>query len=185
MSVPADEAIRSSRQQTPATVCPLCGGKGKAVKPITILSLLTEEAKALASTSEGFRFCFTPSCDVAYFHPTNGERFLRRDVRLPIGLKEKESPRSVCYCFNHSVEEIEAEVATTGTSRIPADIADKCRRGLDSCEERNPKGSCCLSDVSRVLKEALRRKSEGRSSSDAATEPAQTNCCKESEEKRS
>ncbi len=152
-----------------SNLCPVCGGKGKGVKRVTIESLLTEEARLRVASPDNFRFCPTPTCDVAYFRPGNGERFVRQDVRVRIGLKETEPPRSVCYCFHHSVEEIEAEVAATGTSRIPDQIADKCRQGLDRCEETNPKGSCCLGDVRRAVNEAQGRRPEESSSSDAAS----------------
>ncbi|MCH7557795.1 MAG: cation transporter [Planctomycetes bacterium] len=135
-------------------LCPSCGNKGKAVKRITIESLLTDEAKALVSSRDGFRFCPTPTCEVSYFHPQTGERFLCRDVRVRIGQKQTQAPRPICYCFNHTIEEIEAEVAKTGTSKIPDAITEKCHQGLDRCEQTNPQGSCCIADVRRVLREA-------------------------------
>ncbi len=148
-----------------SNLCPVCDGKGKAVKQVTIESLLTKEALDRVSDPDDLRFCLTPSCDVAYFHPGTGERLLRQDVRVRIGLKETEPPRPVCYCFDHTVEEIEADVASTGTSRIPDEIAEKCRRGLDRCAETNPQGSCCLGNVRRALKaaQASRLREEGPS----------------------
>ena len=134
--------------------CPECGGKGKEVKPITVQSLLTDEAKARLSRADGFRFCLTSTCEVAYFHPETGERFRLVDVRVRIGRKETEAPRPVCYCFDHTREEIEADVAQSGASKIPEMIRDKCERGLSRCEESNPQGSCCLGDVRNILKEA-------------------------------
>ncbi len=135
--------------------CPSCGQKGRAVKPITIDALVTEQARARVRTSEGFRFCAEPSCDVAYFHDDSDERFLRDDVRVRIGQKENASPRVVCYCFDHTIEEIEAEVAATGVSAIPDAIGEKCKQGLDRCEETNPQGSCCLGNVRAVVKIVL------------------------------
>jgi hypothetical protein len=132
----------------------VCGGKGKAVKPVTIQSLLTENAKANISSVEGFRFCTTPSCEVAYFRSETGEQFLRRDVRVRIGLKETKSPRPICYCFDHTVEDIAAEVVATGSSSIADAITEKCRQGLDRCPETNPQGSCCLGNVRKVVAEA-------------------------------
>ena len=137
-----------------ALSCPECDGRGKEVKPITLESLLTDEAKARMSRADGFRFCLTPTCRVAYFHPETGERFRVEDVRVRIGRKETEAPRPVCYCFDHTREEIEAGVARSGTSKIPETIGSKCERGLSRCEETNPQGSCCLGDVRNVLEEA-------------------------------
>lgn len=143
-------------------VCPSCGQKGKPVKAITVESLLTDEARARTSTTDNFAFCPTSTCEVAYFHRQGDEVFLRREVRVRIGQKETESPRPVCYCFNHTVEEIEAEVAETGMSKIPDEITGQCRLGRDRCEETNPQGSCCLGNVRKVVKEAQAKISNKR-----------------------
>ncbi|MGE4159647.1 MAG: mercuric transporter MerT family protein [Planctomycetota bacterium] len=143
------------RKQTEAeTLCPSCGCKGRAVMPVTIESLVVDVARARAGQTDGFRFCAEPSCDVAYFGPESGERVLRSEVKVRIGQKETEAPRPVCYCFEHTVEEVEEEVARTGTSVIPDEITAKCRQGLDRCEETNPQGACCLGNVLRAVKEA-------------------------------
>jgi len=141
---------------------------------------VTEEALARAGRTDGFRFCAEPSCDVAYFHPETGERFLRSDVRVRIGQKEITPPRLVCYCFDHTVEEIEAQVAETGTSRIADDITEKCRQGLDRCEETNPQGSCCLGDVRGVLKESQAKVKAMRSAGIVGAHESETtkeDCC--------
>ena len=135
-------------------LCPACGTKGKAVGPVTIEKLVIEEARSRAGRAAGFRFCAEPSCEVAYFHPETGARVLKREVRVRIGQKEGDPPRPICYCFDHSVEQIEAEVAATGTSKIAEEITEKCRRGLDRCEETNPQGSCCLGNVRQAIREA-------------------------------
>ena len=115
----------------PSTLCPSCRKKGKLVKPITIESLVNEEARARVGHSKGFRFCPEPTCAVAYFHPGTGAQFLREDVRVRIGQKEESSPRPLCYCFDHAVEDVEADVAATGSSPIPDSIVAKCRVGLE------------------------------------------------------
>ncbi|MCZ6691096.1 MAG: mercuric transporter MerT family protein [Planctomycetota bacterium] len=137
--------------------CPSSGSKGKPVEPVTIRSLVKHESRARVARLDGFRFCADPSCDIAYFHPETGDRFLKEDVVVRIGEKEASSPRPICYCFDHSVEELEAEVARTGTSRVADEVTEMCRQGLDRCEETNPQGSCCLGNVRRVVKEAQAR----------------------------
>ncbi len=146
--------MTSSRQASRPSACPSCGSTGRPVKPITVESLVIEEARVRAGRTDGFRFCAEPACEVAYFRPETGDRLLRSDVRVRIGQKETEPPRPVCYCFDHTAEEIEEEVHRTGTSRVPEEITEKCRQGLDRCEETNPRGACCLGDVRRALKEA-------------------------------
>lgn len=175
------------RQGALRGACPSCGSKGRPVKPITVESLVTEKARARAGRSDGFRFCPEPSCDVAYFQPESGDRFLRTDVRVPIGQKETTPPRTVCYCFDHTVEEIETDVVRTGTSRIPDEIAGKCRQGLDRCEETNPQGACCLGNVRRVLKEAQARAERGTPGSVGVTHESkelQEDCCTTNPERR-
>jgi hypothetical protein len=120
--------------------CPSCGSTGKSVKPITVESLVVDAARARAGRTDAFRFCAEPSCDVAYFHLETGVRISKDEVRVRIGQKATQAPRPVCYCFEHTVEEIEAEVFATGTSKVADDITAKCREGLDRCEETNPQG---------------------------------------------
>jgi copper chaperone CopZ len=134
-------------------LCPLCGSKGRKVKPITIESLLTDEARGGLSRTDGFRFCQTPTCDVSYFHSETGEFFQVEDVRVRIGFKQSEPPRPICYCFDYTMEQIEEEIAQGGTSKIAATIRGKCEEGLSRCEENNPQGSCCLGNVSKLVQE--------------------------------
>lgn len=75
-------------------VCPSCGTKGKPVKPVTVESLVVEAARSRVGRADGFRFCSEPSCDVAYFHPESGARIARHEVRVRIGQKETDPPRS-------------------------------------------------------------------------------------------
>lgn len=132
--------------------CPACGTKGKAVKPVTIESLVVEQARRRVGRPDGFRFCVEPSCEVAYYHADTGTLIAKDEVRVRIGQKVTESPRPICYCFEHTIEEIEAEVLATGASRVADDITEKCRQRLERCEETNPQGSCCLGNVRRTEK---------------------------------
>jgi copper chaperone CopZ len=161
----------------PSVQCPACGKKGKAVKPITIESLVVEEARRRVGRSDGFRFCAETACDVAYFHPETGARIARDEVKVRIGQKETAAPRPVCYCFHHTVEEIEAEVAATGTSKVADDITDKCRQGLDRCEETNPQGACCLGNVRRAMKDAQERSASAPATVAAPGAAAESESC--------
>lgn len=138
-------------EKNAAASCPSCGDKGRSIKPITVASLLTNPATVPAP--DGFLFCKRATCDVVYFHPRRG-RVTKRDVRVPVFQKEADPARLVCYCFAHSVAEIEADVQRTGDSQVFANVTDKCRQGLDRCEEENPQGSCCLGNVRQVIQKA-------------------------------
>lgn len=134
--------------------CPACGRRGRKVERLTLESLLSARAKARLKGASEFRFCRTPGCDVVYYRPGGGERFVSGDVRVPIFQKSSAPWRFVCYCFEHRVDEIEDEVGRTGASAAFERITDKCRQGLDRCKETNPQGACCLGNVRQVVKAA-------------------------------
>ncbi len=141
-------------RSTGERACPRCRANGRSVQPITIRSLVTPPPSGEASNTSGFHYCGTATCEVAYFQPGTGHLILKDQVRVRIGEKETSPPRTVCYCFAHTAEEIEAQVTSTGRSTIPDEITEKCRQGLDRCEETNPQGACCLGNVRRIMKEA-------------------------------
>jgi hypothetical protein len=136
-----------------APLCPRCGQQGRSVSPATIESLVNPAARARLRSLDGFRFCATPACDVAYFHPASSELIRCADVVVPIFQKSTDSERLVCYCFQHTVTAIQRDVRATGFPRIATDIKTKCAQGLDDCAHTNPQGSCCLGNVQRVIRE--------------------------------
>jgi len=130
--------------------CPSCGASGRRVKRATLDALVVDPPPA----SPDHRFCAAPGCPVAYFSdagtvPTSA-------VRVRIGQKETAADRPLCYCFGHAASDVVEEVRATGSSTIPARIAERCKRGEDRCAETNPQGSCCLGNVRVVLKQAQR-----------------------------
>ena len=136
--------------------CPRCRGKGRRISATTLRGLLTEEAHAVAEAAgaEALRFCKAASCPVVYFGDGLDVVFEASDLRVPVFQKSGDPARPVCYCFGVSVARLEEEVARTGGSSVPEEITQKCREGLDRCEETNPQGACCLGNVRRVVKEA-------------------------------
>ena len=134
--------------------CPRCGAKGRKVKAVTIESQVTDEAKASLDALDGFRFCPTGDCSVAYYRPEDGALIDKGRTRFPIFQKESSPERLVCYCFQHSVQEIRDEARDSADTQVIQEIKDSCKRGLDDCARNNPQGSCCLGNVSKVVKEA-------------------------------
>lgn len=61
-------------------------------------------------------------------------------------------PGMVCYCFRHTEQAIADDFKTHGKSTIEADVRQKVKDKLCSCESLNPKGSCCLGDIRKVIK---------------------------------
>ncbi len=146
---------------------------GKAVKPITIKSLVDPAARNKLTTLEGFRFCPGPDCEVAYFNPDTGETISKADVTVRIDQKETDPPQPVCYCFNHTAQSIHDELAKTGKCVVFDEISAKCKQGLDRCAQTNPQGSCCLANVRAAIKKAQ----TDLGITDTAKDTPQPDCC--------
>ena len=139
---------------TTPEICPRCGFGGKRVKTITLRSLLRSEREAEIGEADYF-FCSMPDCDTVYFREGGGRTFSKGDLTVRVGIKESSPPRPVCYCFDHTVEEIFDEVRRTGRSTVAADIRRMMAEERCSCETQNPQGSCCLGTVESYAREAL------------------------------
>ena len=132
------------------TNCPKSGTAGKRMERITLESLLLLDYQSHIGSGQWF-FCSAAECPVVYFD-AQGETLEKSALSVRVGIKESESPRPLCYCFEHSAEELEAEVAATGTSTVPDSITEKCRQGLHKCEVKNPAGRCCLGVIRATVK---------------------------------
>ena len=135
--------------------CPGCGAKGKSVAAITLRALVVQSAQERLADLDGFRLCASPGCEIVYFHPVSGAQVARSEMTVKVGQKETASSRTACYCFGYSAYDIEKDVRASGSSTIAVTIGDKCKRGLDRCQETNPQGSCCLGNVRGIAKAAL------------------------------
>ena len=155
--------------------CPACGKSGRKVKGVTLESLVHPERHAHI-TEDQYYVCTTPTCDTVYFGPANERSFRKSDLTVRFGLKETDPPRHVCYCFDHTVGEIEDEIRRTGRSTVVQRIkADMSARGC-RCEYVNPLGACCLQSVQAAVADALGSTS-GKNEAAAATVVAHDDCC--------
>lgn len=133
---------------SPQSPCPSCGIQGHRIDAITATAMLGDPALATAP----LRFCATEGCDVVYYGDGHPASFRTRDLSVTVFQKSADPCRLVCYCFGHSVESLEREVATRGASEVPELIAQQCKAGLDDCKRKNPQGRCCLVNVRDVLR---------------------------------
>ena len=137
--------------------CPACGAMGKPVQRITLEALLKPEQQAWISSGNEFCFCRTPNCDVVYFKPDK-VLFRKEALTVRVGLKEPNDPTAlVCYCFGWTPERIRAEIKATGKSTVSDQIKTQVKAGNCSCEVTNPQGSCCLGNISVVVKKETAR----------------------------
>lgn len=97
-----------------------------------------------------YRFCASPDCPVVYF--SRERSFTTGDLRTRVGLKEKDGPIPLCYCFGFYEQDVREEIEAKGNTTIPQRISALIREQMCACEERNPSGACCLGEVNKVVK---------------------------------
>ena len=133
-------------------LCPRCEAKGRAIEPVTLEAQVLPERLALLAEHDGWRLCTSADCEVVYFR---GDTEVVLGETRAVPFHKSEAPeRLVCFCFEHTVAELEADVVANGTSTIQASIKAACKAGQDDCERKNPQGRCCLGNVGKVVKRA-------------------------------
>jgi hypothetical protein len=148
-------ALQPALKKEAARNCPKCGQAGRSVARATMRHLLNPEC--LDRMEEGdYRFCANPDCRVVYFAESAGRIFTTEALQVRVGLKEREDPIPICYCFGHTVASARDEIIRTGRSTVVASITAEIKAGRCACETTNPAGSCCLGDVSKAVKELMK-----------------------------
>lgn len=134
--------------------CPRCGQPGQPVALQTLKhQVKTDHLETVAAGP--FNFCRTATCEAVYFNG-NGIVLTKTDVRQRIGLKETEDPVPICYCFGFTEKMAIDELRATGKCTIPQRITAEVKAGNCACEIRNPQGSCCLGNVTAIVKKAMK-----------------------------
>jgi len=148
-NLPPVELQKASSQRG----CLSCQGPSHPVALRTMLLMLKPELFDQVGESQ-YRFCASPTCPVVYFSP---ERcFTTSDVRTRVGLKEKDGPVPLCYCFGFNEEDLREEIKAEGHTTVPQRISALIKERMCACEERNPSGACCLGEVTRAVKRVLK-----------------------------
>ena len=96
-----------------------------------------------------YNFCSARDCSIVYFED-KGEHFTVDDLRIRVGVKVKDDPIPLCYCFGFDENHIREEIERTGNTSIPDKVSELIREGLCACESRNPAGVCCLGEVNKT-----------------------------------
>jgi hypothetical protein len=108
-----------------------------------------------------YYFCAAPDCPVVYFPvEPQAPTFQQKDLLVRVGVKERQDPIPVCYCFGVTRRDIANEIRETGKSTIAERIKAEVKTGNCACEVKNPSGKCCLGDVARVVLDARRTADE-------------------------
>lgn len=133
-------------------LCPRDQAEGRKVGPVTFEAQVVPERLVQISQHDDWSLCTSESCDVVYFR--DQQVVVVGETRSVPFQKSSASDRLVCFCFEHSVVELEADVALHGRSTIQASIKAECSAGRQDCERKNPQGRCCLGNVAQVVKRA-------------------------------
>ena len=130
--------------------CSTCQTKGRAVEELTVKALLTEAA--LRRFAPGtYRFCPDATCAVVYFDDA-GHVFSKEDVRVPVWQKEPAGRRTICYCFGETEAGIRAEILHAARTDAVQRVREHVAAGRCACEVRNPRGVCCLGELTEAVK---------------------------------
>jgi Zinc binding domain len=146
---------RRGDELAPEEACPACGVGGRKVMRVTLESLLRPERRGDIDGDQ-YYVCATPSCDTVYFGAHRSRTFRRSDLTVRFGLKETDAPRHVCYCFDHTVEEIQEEIRRTATCTVVERIKAEMKGPGCRCTYTNPLGCCCLKTVQDAVATVLR-----------------------------
>ena len=63
----------------------------------------------------------------------------------------------ICYCFEYTESDIEADILINKKSTILEKIKAGKRAGACECNIKNPKGKWCLSDVHRAVNTIIQK----------------------------
>ena len=147
MSSDCCSASETTRKET--VFCPRCCEKGKPISLATVGAMARTDVEAAQLSAHEYKVCRNRDCPVVYYAAQI--ELEKNELRVPVNFKEQHYDGPICYCFNHTVASIKAEVKARGHSTAPEMINREVRAGRCACEVKNPAGSCCLGDVTRVV----------------------------------
>ena len=134
--------------------CINCGNAGRPVTRKTMLLMLKPELFESISNGE-YRFCSDPKCRIVYFTKDDGASFNTDDLRVRVGIKEREDPIPLCYCFGFNEADVRDEIKRTGETSIEQRITMLLKEGMCACLARNPSGACCFGEVSKAVQRLM------------------------------
>ena len=140
-------------QKRDGVVCPRNGKVCKPVPRITVEALIRPEHKH-SLTSMPYYFCDSPDCDVVYVPACAEPVITKNRLRVRVGIKENKDPIPLCYCFDYDRKAIWDDIRSKGSTDIPKIITQRIQAGECRCQVTNPRGSCCLGDIYRAVKQA-------------------------------
>ena len=142
------EIRNRARRENPD--CRTCSRTGRPVSRKTVLLMVKPDFLEQAMVGR-YSFCVSPDCPIVYFQNDGNHQFTVADVRIRVGLKVKDDPIPLCYCFGFDESHMRDEMAQSGGTTIPGKISHLIAEGLCACDTRNPSGLCCFGEVNRAV----------------------------------
>jgi len=121
-------------------VCPQDGKAGLEVPLKTVKNFLTGKALARLDPESPHYLCQDPACPVVYYGQEGV--YTLEEVRFPIYDK---GASLICYCFDWTREGL-AEALSQGLDPV-LQVEEGVRAKRCACDQRNPRGRCCLSTL--------------------------------------
>jgi len=137
--------------------CPSCRQPAPRVEATTVKALLTPGALARLQLA-GFYFCPSEGCDTVYFSDA-GQVFQLADVIVQVWHKQPVGDRTFCYCFGENETAMQAELESSGRIAAIERVRHHIAERRCACDIRNPRGVCCLGDLSAAVRELLQGQS--------------------------
>ena len=134
--------------------CPVCGYQGTAVDRRAVKHLVLEDCRKRVQ-GNGYRICMNEACEVVYFNPDDGMRFLKSQVSVPIWFKTDASPKYACYCSKVTEDQVLEAVLKQGASTVKEVNAITGAMDHPNCKENNPLGVCCHPIIQKAIDKAL------------------------------
>ena len=131
--------------EDPQDLCPSCGSQGTVVLRSTLRNQLPPELQDRFSDSAFF--CPLASCGVVYF-----DAFERRISveEFPAAPYPKDIDAPICPCFGFTCDEIEADIADGGVTRVREHL-ERAKSELARCETMAVDGRSCVAAVQRYF----------------------------------
>ncbi len=135
-------------------ICKHCGEEGMKVVPLTLGAHLRAEDWNRIDNS--FYFCPSRECEVVYFSNSSGVYFTKREVKIRVGIKEKEEPKPLCYCNRVTEEMLRRAILEERCCSSVEEVQSKTRAGRGRwCVVTNPSGRCCEWYLKDIISEML------------------------------
>lgn len=134
--------MTSCSHSSPTNRFAICPVNGKTYQSVSRRTMLHHVRKPWNSPlpQQDYFFCTDPDCNVVYFGEDNSQ-ILRKELRESVGQKSRHPQRTICYCFDIKLADIQHN-----PQQLKQYVIEQTKHSQCDCQIRNPSGKCCLKD---------------------------------------